>query len=56
MNPVGEAAVPPNHRARQAFIEAIQSWDEAAADAAVAGFTSAACANEFFVGTVHAAC
>jgi hypothetical protein len=48
MGPVDEAAVPPNHRARQAFIEAMENWDEAAADAAVAGFARAAGANELF--------
>src|ERR1043165_6033660 len=32
MGPVDEASVPPSHRARQAFIEAMDRWDEAAAD------------------------
>jgi len=35
--PVDEAAVPPDHRARAAFSEAMDHWDEAAADAAIAG-------------------
>ena len=35
--PVDEAAVPAGHRARAAFAEAMDHWDEAAADAAVAG-------------------
>ena len=48
MGPVDEAAVPPNHRARQAFIEAMENWDEAAADAAVAGFARTAGTNELF--------
>ncbi len=48
MEPVDEAVVPPNHRARQAFIEAMENWDEAAADAAVVGFARAAGANELF--------
>lgn len=38
MAPVDEEAVPPGHRARAAFIEAMDNWDEAAADAAVVGF------------------
>src|SRR5438876_11268699 len=37
MRVVDEAAVPPSHRAKQAFIEAMDNWDEAAADTAVAG-------------------
>src|ERR1041384_4213100 len=32
-----EAAVPPSHKAKQAFVEAMDNWDEAAADAAAAG-------------------
>ena len=35
--PVDEAAVPPSHRARAAFLEAMDRWDESAADAAVVG-------------------
>jgi hypothetical protein len=35
--PVDEAAVPPSHRARAAFLEAMDRWDESAADAAIAG-------------------
>jgi hypothetical protein len=48
MGPVDEAAVPPSHRARQAFIDAMEHWDEAAADAAVVGFARTAGANELF--------
>jgi hypothetical protein len=48
MGLVDEAAVPPSHRARQAFIDAMDNWDEAAADAAVAGFARTAGANELF--------
>ena len=48
MGPVNEAAVPASHRARQAFIEAMENWDEAAADAAVAGFARTAGADEVF--------
>lgn len=48
MAPVDEAAVPPSHRARQAFIEAMDAWDESAADAAVVGFARTASADELF--------
>lgn len=48
MAPVDEAAVPPSHRARKAFIEAMDAWDEAAADVAVAGFARTASADELF--------
>jgi hypothetical protein len=48
MGPVDEAAVPPDHRAREAFIDAMDNWDEAAADAAVTGFARTAGANELF--------
>jgi len=48
MGPVDEAAVPPSHRARQAFLDAMDNWDEAAADAAVVGFARTAGANELF--------
>src|SRR6266478_5495409 len=33
LGPVDQTAVPPSHRARQAFIDAMDNWDEAAADA-----------------------
>ena len=48
MQPVDESAVPPAHRARQAFIEAMDNWDEAAADAAVAGLARTAGKDEVF--------
>lgn len=48
MGPVDEAAVPPSHRARQALIDALEQWDEAAADAAVVGLVRTAGANELF--------
>jgi hypothetical protein len=48
MGPVDEGRVPPPHKARQAFIEAMDRWDEAAADAAVAGLARSAGANELF--------
>ncbi len=48
MGPADEAAVPPSHRARQAFIKAMDHWDESAADAAVTGLVRTAGANELF--------
>jgi hypothetical protein len=48
MPPVDENAVPPSHRAREAFITAMDDWDEAAADAAVVGLARTAGANEIF--------
>jgi hypothetical protein len=48
MSAIDEAAVPPSHRARAALIEAMDNWDEAAADAAIVGFARTAGANELF--------
>ena len=48
LGPVDERAVPPPHRARQAFIDAMDRWDEAAADAAIAGLVRSAGADEIF--------
>jgi hypothetical protein len=48
MGPVDEAHVPPPHRALQAFTDAMDRWDEAAADAAVVGLARTAGANELF--------
>ena len=48
LGPVDESAVPPAHRARQAFIAAMDDWDEAAADAAVTGLVRSAPAHEIF--------
>jgi hypothetical protein len=48
MRPVDDSRLPPSHRARQAFSEAMEQWDEAAADAAVAGWARSAGANEIF--------
>jgi hypothetical protein len=48
MAPVDESAVPPAHKARQAFIDAMDRWDEAAADAAVAGLARTSSVNEVF--------
>lgn len=48
MAPVEESRVPPPHLARQAFTEAMDRWDEGAADAAVAGLARSAGSNELF--------
>jgi hypothetical protein len=48
MSPVDESAVPPSHKARQAFIDAMDNWDEAAADAAMTGLVRTAPAHEIF--------
>ena len=48
MEPVEESKVPPSHRAKQAFIEAMDNWDEAAADAAIVGLVRTAGAHEIF--------
>src|SRR6266404_1716653 len=48
MGPVDEAAVPPSHKAEAAFIEAMDNWDEAAADAAIVGLARTAGAHEIF--------
>jgi hypothetical protein len=46
MAPVDEARVPPAHLARQRFAEAMDNWDEAGADAAVAGLVRTVGASE----------
>lgn len=56
MAPVDESAVPPPHRARQAFIEAMDRWDVDAADVAVAGLARSAGANEVFELMAHYGC
>jgi hypothetical protein len=48
MAPVDESRVPAPHKARQAFTDAMDHWDEAAADVAVAGLARTAGANELF--------
>src|SRR5262245_61942808 len=35
MGPVNESSVPPSHRAKQAFTDAMDNWDETAADGAI---------------------
>ena len=48
MAPVDENTVPPAPKAKQAFIEAMERWDEKKADAAVAGLVRSAGANEIY--------
>ena len=48
LGPVDESAVPPSHKARAAFIEAMDNWDEAAADVAITGLARTAGAHEIF--------
>jgi len=48
MGSVNESAVPGASKARQAFTEAMDNWDEAAADVAVAGLARTASAQELF--------
>lgn len=43
-----ESKVPPSHKAKAAFIEAMDNWDEAAADAAIAGLARTTGAHELF--------
>ncbi|MEX0717702.1 MAG: hypothetical protein WD066_14000 [Planctomycetaceae bacterium] len=48
LGPVDEKNVPPAHKAKAALIDALDRWDEAAADVAAAGFVRAAGAAEVF--------
>jgi hypothetical protein len=48
MEPVDERTVPAASRAREAFVQAMERWDEAAADAAVAALARTAGADETF--------
>ncbi|MGC1272554.1 MAG: hypothetical protein WBC44_02515 [Planctomycetaceae bacterium] len=48
MAAVDESAVPPGHKAHDAFVAAMENWDEAAADAAVAGLARTAGTNQLF--------
>jgi hypothetical protein len=48
MGDVDESAVPPSHKAKRALIEALDNWDEAAADAAIVGLGRTAGAHEIF--------
>src|SRR5437016_4767806 len=48
MAPVDESKVPPSHKAKAAFIEAMDNWDEASADAAITALARTAGAHELF--------
>lgn len=48
MAPVDESKLPPAHKAREAFTEAMDNWDEAAADLAVTALARTAGAQEMF--------
>ena len=48
MQKVDESAVPSASNARQAFVQAMERWDEDAADAAIVGLARTAGANEVF--------
>lgn len=46
--PIDESVVPPAHRAKAAFTEAMDRWDEPAADAAIVGLVRTAGVQELF--------
>lgn len=48
MEPIEESKVPASHKAKAALIEAMDNWDEAAADAAIVGLARTAGANDIF--------
>jgi hypothetical protein len=48
MGPINESAVPPSHKAKQALIDALERWDEPAADAAITGLVRTAGAHEIY--------
>ena len=48
MSAVDESAIPAAHRCRRDFMAAMDNWDEAAADAAVAGLARTRGANEIY--------
>ena len=48
MRAVDESKIPAGQKAKQAFIEAVENWDEAAVDVAVSGLARSASAQEIF--------
>lgn len=48
MRPVDEKVVPPARKARKMFIDAMERWEEDAADAAIIGLARTAGANDIF--------
>ena len=45
---VDESAVPPSHKAKRMLVDALERWDEAAADAAIVGMVRTAGADEIY--------
>jgi hypothetical protein len=45
---VDEKNIPPSHKARQALIDALENWDEAAVDTAIVGMVRTASAHQIF--------
>src|SRR5688572_15356199 len=48
LGPIEEAKLPPAHQAKQALIDALENWDEAAGDAAITSLARSASAHEIF--------
>src|SRR5438094_6636042 len=48
MRAMNESKIPAGQKAKQAFIEAVENWDEAAVDVAVSGLARSASAQEIF--------
>jgi hypothetical protein len=48
LGPVEESKVPPGHKAKQAFIEAMENWDIAAGDTAIVSLVRNSSAHEIF--------
>src|SRR5436190_7216579 len=48
LGPVAETDLPPSHKAKQALIDALENWDEAAADSAITSMVRTASAHEIF--------
>lgn len=48
MAPIEEASIPSSDKAKPALIEALENWDEAAADAAIVGLVRTAGAHEIY--------
>src|SRR5687767_529692 len=48
LGPIEEAKLPAAHKAKQALIDALENWDEAAGDAAITSLARSASAHEIF--------
>ncbi|MDB6052665.1 MAG: hypothetical protein JWN25_188 [Verrucomicrobiales bacterium] len=48
MQPIDESAIPPSHKARKALVDALEKWDERAADAAIVGMVRKLPAHEIY--------